>query len=265
VTKLLLSIHVLVAIIAIGPVTVAASMFPAATRRASAEPTDPRGVAVLHNLHRICRVYATLGVLVPVFGLATASSLGVLGDAWLIISIILTAAAAAMLIFLVLPGQAAVLRSLPASPPVTAPSSQSGTAPAPQSVTAPASPAATAAASALTSPAATAPASAPASPVVTAAAFAPTSPATTAPTSAPASPAATAPTSAPASPAAISPALSAPASPPGDTVGPARQSAGEANGRRLAARLGMVTGIFNLLWAVVVVLMIVRPGSTTGV
>ena len=29
-------------------------------------------------------------------------------------------------------------------------------------------------------------------------------------------------------------------------------------------RLGMVTGIFNLLWAIVVVLMIVRPGSTTG-
>ncbi len=29
-------------------------------------------------------------------------------------------------------------------------------------------------------------------------------------------------------------------------------------------RLHMVTGIFNLIWAVVVVLMIVRPGSTTG-
>jgi hypothetical protein len=178
VTKLLLSIHVLVAIIAIGPVTVAASMFPAATRRALAEPTDPRGAAVLHNLHRICRVYATLGVLVPVFGLATASSLGVLGDAWLIVSIILTATAAAMLILFVLPGQAAVLRSVPASSPVAAPAS-------------------------------------------------------------------------------------APALPPGDAVGAAPQSVG-GTGRRLAARLGMVTGIFNLLWAVVVVLMIVRPGSTTG-
>jgi hypothetical protein len=29
-------------------------------------------------------------------------------------------------------------------------------------------------------------------------------------------------------------------------------------------RLGMRTGVFNLLWATVVVLMIVRPGSTTG-
>jgi hypothetical protein len=27
-------------------------------------------------------------------------------------------------------------------------------------------------------------------------------------------------------------------------------------------RLGMVTGLFNLLWVVVVVLMIVRPGSS---
>ncbi|MFB6505073.1 hypothetical protein [Streptomyces sp. NPDC056410] len=35
--------------------------------------------------------------------------------------------------------------------------------------------------------------------------------------------------------------------------------------RSAAARLAMVTGVFNLLWAVVVVLMIVRPGSTTGV
>ena len=108
-TKLLLSIHVLAAIVAIGPVTVAASMFPAATRRALAEPADPRGVAILRNLHRICRVYATLGVLVPVFGLATARSLDVLGDAWLITSIIVTAAAATVLIVLVLPGQAAIL------------------------------------------------------------------------------------------------------------------------------------------------------------
>jgi hypothetical protein len=31
------------------------------------------------------------------------------------------------------------------------------------------------------------------------------------------------------------------------------------------SRLGMATGVFALIWAVVVVLMIVRPGSTTGV
>ncbi|WP_430786406.1 hypothetical protein [Actinoplanes sp. G11-F43] len=139
-TKLLLSLHVLAAVIAIGPVTVAASMFPSAARRSEARETT------LRLLHRICRVYSLVGVAVPVFGLATASSLGVLGDAWLITSIGLTAAAALILALVILPGQQRVLSGKPFPPP----------------------------------------------------------------------------------------------------------------------RLGMVTGVFNLLWATVTVLMIVRPGSTTG-
>ncbi|WP_436533515.1 hypothetical protein [Actinoplanes sp. HUAS TT8] len=137
-TKFLLSLHVLAAIVAIGPVTVAASMFPAVTRR------DDRGSLPL--LHRICRVYALLGVAVPVFGLATASSLGVLGDIWLIVSIVLTGLAAALLGLAILPAQQRIIAGTPFPP----------------------------------------------------------------------------------------------------------------------ARLGMLTGVFNLLWAVVVVLMIIRPGSTTG-
>jgi hypothetical protein len=149
VTKILLSVHVLAAIIAVGPVTVAASMFPATARRALAPAGTDRDLAVLRSLYRICRVYATLGVVVPVFGLATASSLGVLGDAWLIVSIALTTAAAAVLVALVLPRQARLA------------------APEPD--------------------------------------------------------------------------------------------------RHALAGLAMVTGTFNLLWAVVTVLMIVRPGSTTGV
>ncbi|MEV6649648.1 hypothetical protein [Streptomyces sp. NPDC051219] len=108
-TKFLLSVHVLAAIIAIGPVTVAASMFPAATRRAADAPSDAHARAVLATLHRICRVYATVGVVVPVFGLATAIGLGVLGDIWLIVSIGLTALAAALLILFVLPGQNALV------------------------------------------------------------------------------------------------------------------------------------------------------------
>jgi hypothetical protein len=35
--------------------------------------------------------------------------------------------------------------------------------------------------------------------------------------------------------------------------------------RAATARLAMLTGLFNLLWATVTVLMILRPGSTTGV
>ncbi len=46
------------------------------------------------------------------------------------------------------------------------------------------------------------------------------------------------------------------------TILPAQRSiVGGATGN--PGRLGMFTGVFNLLWAVVVVLMIVRPGSTT--
>ncbi|SDD35663.1 hypothetical protein [Actinokineospora iranica] len=141
-TKILLILHVLAAIVAIGPVTVAASMFPAAARRAG--NSDQLGV-----LHRICRVYAAVGIAVPVFGFATAGAMRVMGDPWVIVSILLTAAAAGVLALLILPRQNQILA---AGTPVPA----------------------------------------------------------------------------------------------------------------LSARLAMHTGVFNLLWATVTVLMIVRPGSTTG-
>ncbi|MFD5162288.1 hypothetical protein ACFWMJ_30200 [Streptomyces hawaiiensis] len=106
-TKILLSLHVLAAIIAIGPVTVAASMFPPAARRAA--PTDVGTVALLH---RICRVYAGVGLTVPLLGFATAAAMGVLGSGWLVTSIALTAAAAGILIAFVLPRQEELLGQL---------------------------------------------------------------------------------------------------------------------------------------------------------
>ncbi len=150
----LLSVHVLAAILAIGPVAVTASMFPRSARLALAAPDDPGKAVAVRILHRITRVYAVIGVLVPVFGLATGASIGVLGDTWLIVSMILTAVAAAMLIAFILPGQKRVVRAL---------------------------------------------------------------------------------------------------------------GAGESVPDGIARRLGMLTGVFNLLWVIVVVLMIYRPGSTTGV
>jgi hypothetical protein len=143
VTKLLLSIHVLAAIVAIGPVTVAASMFPPAARHGD-------GPAI-RLLHRVTRTYGAVAIVVPVLGGATALSLGVLTDGWLLIAIALTAVAAVVLIGVVLPGQAEVMA--------------------------------------------------------------------------------------------------------GGSIAP---------DRALVTRLAMATGIFNLLWVVVVVLMVVRPGSTTG-
>ncbi|MFF8784512.1 hypothetical protein [Streptomyces sp. NPDC015125] len=155
-TKLLLSLHVLAAIVAVGPVTVAASMFPATLRRALGDSGDGDAQTTLRTLHRICRVYAGMGMAVPLFGFATAGSLGVLGDAWLITSILLTAAAVGVLALLILPAQDRALAETTSS-----------------------------------------------------------------------------------------------ASPSPTPLAP--------------GRLAMFTGIFNLLWATVTVLMIIRPGSTTGV
>ncbi|MEV4685508.1 hypothetical protein [Streptomyces kurssanovii] len=114
-TKLFLILHVLAAVVAIGPVTVAASMFPKALRGAHSDEGDGEALTTLRTLHRICRVYAVVGIAVPVFGFATAGSLGVLGSAWLIASILLTAAAAGLLALLILPAQEAALAAAPAS------------------------------------------------------------------------------------------------------------------------------------------------------
>ncbi|WP_031487239.1 DUF2269 family protein [Streptomyces bicolor] len=116
-TKILLTLHVLAAIVAVGPVTVAASMFPPAARRVPA--TDGAvAVGTVRLLYRICRVYAGIGVSVPVLGLATALAMGVLGSGWLITSIALTAAAAGILVAFVLPRQEELLEQLDAEKPV---------------------------------------------------------------------------------------------------------------------------------------------------
>ncbi|ESV61910.1 putative integral membrane protein [Mycobacteroides abscessus MAB_091912_2446] len=100
-TKLLLSIHVLAVILAVGPIAVAASMFPAFARRAAAEGGAELGS--LRTLHRVCRVYAVVGIAIPMFGLPLADLMGVLASPWLIASLVLTGAAAAVLVFVVLP------------------------------------------------------------------------------------------------------------------------------------------------------------------
>lgn len=159
--KVLLVLHVLAAVIAIGPVAVAGSMFPATARRAAVAPGSAEAVAAVRLLHRMCRVYAAAGLAIPVFGFATASTLHVLGSPWLTASIALTAVAGFLLGVLIVPTQATVIASLP--------------------------------------------------------------------------------------------------------YGGASTAATAAGGKHAQAqRLAALTGIFNLLWATVTILMIVRPGSTTG-
>jgi hypothetical protein len=106
-TKVLLSVHVLAAILAIGPIAVAASVFPRCVRQA--EPGD--GTPAF--LHRICRGYTVVGVAVPGFGFGTGAAMGVLTDAWLIASIVLTAIAAGLLALAILPGQRRLLGLAP--------------------------------------------------------------------------------------------------------------------------------------------------------
>ncbi|WP_406008694.1 hypothetical protein OG440_23170 [Streptomyces sp. NBC_00637] len=193
-TKFLLAVHVLAAIVAIGPVTVAASMFPPAARRALAAPDDARASETVRLLHRICRVYAAVGLAVPLFGFATAGAMGVMGDPWLIASIVLTVLAAGVLLVLVLPRQEVLVEGESAGG-VEGESGGIGTDIRHGTATG-------------TDPA------------------------------------------------------------PGTATGASTETVAAtgtaADLRKATVQLAMFTGVFNLLWATVTILMIVRPGSTTG-
>ena len=109
-TKFLLILHIVAAVVALGPVAVAASMFPPVARRAFASPGEGDAVATLRVLNRICKVYALVAIAVPLFGFAVAGVMKVNGQTWVVVSIILTVAAAAVLGALVLPRQTALLK-----------------------------------------------------------------------------------------------------------------------------------------------------------
>jgi len=110
VTAVLLSVHVLAAIVFIGPVTAAASLFGRHARAAAGRPRAEAGA--VHLLHRISSGYAVAGIAVPVFGIATALRMGILGEPWLLVSMTVTAAAAALLAVAIVPGQRRVLATL---------------------------------------------------------------------------------------------------------------------------------------------------------
>ncbi|MFF7816115.1 hypothetical protein ACFZCF_29970 [Streptomyces sp. NPDC007945] len=166
-SKLFLTLHVLVAVLAVGPVTVAASLFPRSMRNSLKNGSNEASEARL--LHRLTRVYASVGAAVPLLGIATAAAMGVTRDPWVIASLTLTAIAAGLLITRIIPGQREALALLDRHGGRTAGAADS-------------------------------------------------------------------------------------ASGPGTVQ----------NSTALLKQLSMTTGIFSLLWAVVLVLMVVRPGSSTG-
>lgn len=110
----LLSLHVLAGILFIGPVAVVVSLFPRFAPiegRPSRPSSAERNAAVAWALHRITHAYGTLAVIVPIIGLLLASVQGRLGEAWILIAMILTAVAGALLVLQIAPRQREALDS----------------------------------------------------------------------------------------------------------------------------------------------------------
>ncbi|MGW5363211.1 hypothetical protein [Actinopolymorpha pittospori] len=148
----LLSVHVLAAIVFVGGSAVAASLFPryapiavppdvgnASTQQGSVSarqedvhrhhgtvPTTPvipldaavdsppesqgvRNRAVAVALHRITKGYGIFGIVVPVVGIALALVQGRMGEIWISVALILTAAAGGLLALRIYPCQREVL------------------------------------------------------------------------------------------------------------------------------------------------------------
>jgi hypothetical protein len=106
----LLSVHVLAAILFVGGSAVAASLFPryapvAVTVPAGAAPAGERNRAVAVALHRVTRVYGVLGLVVPVAGIVLAVVQGRMGEVWITIAMVLTVLAGALLALGVAPLQ----------------------------------------------------------------------------------------------------------------------------------------------------------------
>ena len=109
--NVLITAHVVAAVLLIGPITVAASRFLRCVR-AAAGPGPGAARAVAGELHSITRGYAALSVLVPALGVGVASYLQVFTQRWLIVAIGLTVVAAVLLAWVIVPGQARLLRRL---------------------------------------------------------------------------------------------------------------------------------------------------------
>ncbi|WP_433289051.1 hypothetical protein ACQPZQ_37765 [Pseudonocardia sp. CA-142604] len=114
---LLLSVHVLAGIVFVGGSAVATSLFPryapvlasvgvgAASGESTPAGSDERSRAVALALHRITRVYGIFGIVVPAVGIALAIAQGRMGEIWIMVSMVLTAAAGLLLALQIYPRQ----------------------------------------------------------------------------------------------------------------------------------------------------------------
>ncbi len=103
----LLAVHVLGGILFVGPVTVAASLFPRYV-------ADGNTVGAAAALHRISWAYGRLALIVPLVGIALAFVQDRMGEIWITIAMVLTAIAGGLLAFRIVPEQRAALAAAPA-------------------------------------------------------------------------------------------------------------------------------------------------------
>lgn len=101
--------HIGAAILLLGPVTVATTLFPRYAGSGDA--------AVCALLQRISRGYGLLSLLVPLFGLALAGRLKVTGQGWVIASLMLFIVAFVVLLGGIVPRQQRLLSALATAPP----------------------------------------------------------------------------------------------------------------------------------------------------
>lgn len=113
-------LHVAAAIILLGPVVVATSMFPAEAAKARVGAEESVGRAAV--LHRITKTYGLLSVLVPLLGGVVMAFDWDLyrSNYWLHTAIIVSVIAWGILIFMVMPQQRKMMGSLGALDPADA-------------------------------------------------------------------------------------------------------------------------------------------------
>ncbi|AZG47222.1 hypothetical protein [Gordonia insulae] len=109
----LLSVHVLAGILFVGPVAVTTSLFPRYAP-VTASPDDERverSLGTARVLHRVTRVYGVLALTVPVVGLLLALVQGRTTEIWVVVAMVLTAIAGALLALQIAPRQHEALDS----------------------------------------------------------------------------------------------------------------------------------------------------------
>ncbi|UBU16154.1 hypothetical protein [Nonomuraea gerenzanensis] len=102
---LLLSIHVLAGIVFVGGSAIATSLFPRYVPITGPDQAQERSRAVAAALHRITRGYSVAGLIVPAAGIVLASVQGRMGEIWIILAMVLTAAAGLLLAVQIYPRQ----------------------------------------------------------------------------------------------------------------------------------------------------------------